>query len=148
MSDSIVCHNNVSVSSCIGNANKARFYIDTFSKPDKYSVKHYLRHLQDCYDCPTLGFLAKKEYYNTNGVAYPSKFVRNKHLIEYEDEVVDMKLKIKKRISELYPRTKYIREYITNSRRINLYMVRLLGKYTYWDKFIIASRKFIKGLIL
>ena len=60
MSDMAVGNNKVSVASCIDHANRARVQADCYAKPDKYTVKYYLRHLQDCYDCPTLGFLAKR----------------------------------------------------------------------------------------
>ena len=147
MSDSMVCHNRLDVRSCIQNANSARVHLDAFSTPDKHTVKFYLRHLQDCYDCPTLGFLAKRNYYNTGGISMPSNFVRNKGLIEYDDVVIDMKMKIKERLSVLYPRTKYIREYITNKDRISLYNVKPLEKYTFWDKLMIGSRMLFKSLM-
>lgn len=147
MSDMAIGDNKVTLRSCIDHANRTRIHLDAFSKPDKYTIKHYLAHLQDCHDCPTLGFLSKKDYYNLSSINFPSQYVRNKILIESKPEIIAMKAKIHARLSELYPRTKYIRQYIIENDRLSLYYIKQSAVFSYWDKFKIGAKIFLKNLL-
>lgn len=131
----------------IDNAHKAQVQIDIYAKPDNTTVKHYLRHLQDCLDYPTLGFLVKKEYINTTSINHPNKYYINKQILDNNEDVLDLKEKIRKNIDELYPKTQYQRKFIIRNKRISLYWNKPIKPYTKLDKLKIALYKFIREVL-
>ena len=133
--------------SCMEHANRAKACLDRRALPDSMAVNYYMEHLQDCYDCPTLGFLANKYYYNSPSINFPSKYVQNRRLLECDEEIIMMHEKIRERINNLYPRTKYIRQYIINDDRLSLYYVKPSRGYNFWDKFKISAKIFTKNLL-
>ena len=132
---------------CIEHASAAKCSIDRYAKPDRGTVATYKLLLQDCYENPTSGFLAKKEYYNSSSINFPSYFVRNRQMLEYDEEIIKMRERIRERINILYPRTKYIRKYIIDDNRLNLYFVKPSEGYSVFDKFKIALKMFLKRKI-
>lgn len=147
MSNLTIGKHKVNMDLYIERANRAKSYLDSCTTPDKISVEYYLAHLKDCYEHPTLGFLAKKDYLNYSGLTYPSQYVQNRSIIEDDDKIAHMKIRLKKRLAELYPKTKYIREYITNNDRISMYWVKPADKYTFVDRFKIGLKKLFKRLL-
>lgn len=124
----------------VTHASVAKSRVDCYAKPDNYTVAAYKLLLQDIYEHPTLGFLIKKEYYDNSSINLPSKFVINKQMLECKEEIVEMREKIRQRVNTLYPRTKYVRQYIKNQNRVNLYYVRPGEGFSILDRFKISLK--------
>ena len=63
-------------------------------------------------------------------------------VIDWE-AVKELQRALKNKINELYPRTKHIRKYITDTNRVVLDYVEKARKYTVFNKLKIALKRFI-----
>lgn len=123
------------------NAYWSRVHIDTRLMPDEYDLGTYKAHLQDCEKNPTVGMLARKKYINSKPMNYPECAKRNIHILERQPEIDSLKKDIENKINKLYPKTKHIREYIIDNKRVVLDYIEKNKKYTKFDKLMILFKK-------
>lgn len=125
------------------NAYWTRVGINTRLGIDHDNIDDYKAHLQDCYNNPTVGMLAKRKYITKKPMDYPMHARRNINDMEKDTEIKALRNSLNKKIKNLYPNTKHIREYIINSDRVKLDGIKKIEKYTALNKLIIFCKKFI-----
>jgi hypothetical protein len=125
------------------NAYWSRVHIDSRLKIDEKDIIDYKEHLKDCQKNPTIGLLAGKKYITGKPMNYPEYANRNIRYLERQPEIDELKKSLKKKINDLYPKTKHIREYIISSKRVVFSTIEKSKKYTAFDKLIILLKKFI-----
>ena len=127
----------------IRNACFVRAGLDTRLKADIDNVFDYKAHLQDCEKNPTIGMIARKKYITGEPMNYPEAAKRNLRFINRYPEIEALTKRVKDNISELYPKTRFAREYIINNDRIMLKSIEKIKKYTVFDRLKIALKKII-----
>ena len=125
------------------NAYWSRVHIDTKLKIDKDDIEDYKMHLYDCEKNPTVGLLAGKKYITGEPMNYPLCANRNIRYLEKQPEIDTLKKSIENKIDKLYPKTKYIREYIIDNNRVVFDGIEKSKKYTKFDKLMILLKKTI-----
>ncbi len=125
------------------NAYWSRQGIDTRLEVDEDVLDTYKAHLKDCEKNPTVGMLARKKYITGKPMNYYPEARRNLHYMYRQPEVKELRKSLKNKINELYPRTKRIREYITDTKRVVLDYVEKSRDYTIFNKLKIALKRFI-----
>ena len=125
------------------NAYWSRVHLDTSFLPDEYDLGTYKAHLQDCKENPTVGLLAGKKYITGKPMNYPEYAHRNLNYLERQPEIDMLKKSINKKIKTLYPKTRHLREYIIENKRVVLDYTEKSKKYTKFDKLMILFKKII-----
>ena len=125
------------------NAYWSRKGIDTRFEVDEDVLDTYKAHLKDCENKPTVGMLARKKYITGKPMNYSIEARRNLHYMHRQPEVKELRNALNNKINELYPRTKHIRKYITDTNRVVLDYVEKARKYTVFNKLKIALKRFI-----
>lgn len=123
------------------NSYWTRVGIDTRLLTDSDDINYYKRHLMDCEKNPTVGMIIRKKYITGSPMNYPECARRNIKFMNQQPEISDLIKSVDKKIQELYPRTKHIREYIIDSRRVLLDEVKKSKKYTIFNKLAILFNK-------
>lgn len=124
------------------NACRARVHLDATRWPDIEDAEYYKAHLKDCIDNPTVGFLARKKYITGPRMEYPDFAWRNRKILE-NDRGIDAATKyLKGIVNTLYPKTKHIRAYIIDKKRVVLDEILPCKGYSHFDKLMIALKKF------
>lgn len=123
------------------NAYWSRAGIDTRLLASSMNVSDYKNHLLDCEKNPTVGMIIRKKYITGSPMNYPEGARRNIKFMNQQPEISDLIKSVDKKIQELYPRTKHIREYIIDSRRVLLDEVKKCKKYTIFNKLAILFNK-------
>ena len=125
------------------NAFWSRAAIDTLLSIDSDNIEEYKSHLQDCEKNPTVGFLARHKYITGKPMNYPITAKRNMRYLERQPEIDSLRKSIENKIkTELYPRTRHIREYIIENERVTLDEIEKCRKYTKSDKLKILLKRF------
>jgi hypothetical protein len=130
-------------SDVIQNAYWVRASLNSRLRPDEYDIKDYKAHLHDCKKNPTIGFLARKRYIKGRPMEYPLAAKRNLRDINKQPEIDILQKSIDEKIQTLYPRTKHIRQYIIDNKRVALDGIEEIRKYTIFDKMAIFLKRFI-----
>lgn len=126
------------------NAYWTRVGIDTRLKVDEDNIEDYKKHLRDCDNNPTIGYLAQREYITGKPMNYPECAKRNRHYMERQPEIKALKESIKEKINKtLYPSTKHIRKYIIDNERVVLNRIKKVEKYTIFNKLKIMFKRFV-----
>lgn len=125
------------------NAYWSRVGIDTTLRIEDHNIDNYKAHLKDCEANPTVGLLARKKYITDKPMNYPIYARRNLKDLERQPEIDELNKSVKAEIEKLYPKTKHIREYIIDNKRVLLDWTAKSKKYTSLNKLAIFFKKII-----
>lgn len=120
------------------NAFWSGVHMDTTLYPSKGVDADYKAFLKESINNPTVGLLAEKRYISGK-LNYPDAYHRNREIIEYNPQIAKLKNTLDKKIKELYPKTKEIREYIASSNRVVLNCVEKSKIYNILNKLKIKN---------
>lgn len=123
------------------NAFWTGFHIDNMQWPPKSAKAHYIAHINDCIDNPTIGFIARSHYLTGRPINYPECAKRNKLIFDVQPEIVELNNALRDKVNTLYPKTQYARAYIIDDKRILLDYVKKGKRYTKIDRAIILLKK-------
>lgn len=118
-----------------------RVHFDTTLWPSTDGRNDYVKHLKDCIENPTRGFIARKKYITGKPMNYPEYAKRNKKIFDSQDDVSILNKTLKKNVKKMYKKTRYARAYIINSGRISLDSIEKGRRYTQLDKAIILLKR-------
>jgi len=127
----------------IANAYNVRRALDKRALPSYLDAKSYKAHLEDCKKNLTAGLVARQQIINKKPKNYPAFFIRNVRIIEREFDVKEIKDIINAKLAK-YNKTRYIRNYIIKSNRLNLDTVTKSLGYTKKDRFLIALKQLFR----
>ena len=124
------------------NAYWSKVAIDTRLRVDEDDISLYKAHLQDCYDNPTVGYLAHRKYITEKEMNYPAFARRNKNYIKRQPEIKELTKSLNERLNILYPRTKHLRKNIINENRIMLDFIEPIKKHNFLEKLLLMVARF------
>ncbi len=103
--------------------------------------KEYANFMSEVAKSPTQGYLIKQQYLNIEHKHNGNMYVINSERIKKSPVINAIKKQIDDKINELYPKTKIVRKYIIEDKRISAEFIKEKKGYNIFDRFIINTLK-------
>ena len=123
------------------NVSNAMIHLDTSVLPRTRAAAAYKAHLNDCIDNPTVGLLARKKYTPRRAPGVMDYVWRNKKIIESDKLIKPTRVYLDNMIKNLYPKTRFLREYIIEKGRVDFDVIKPCKGYNAIDKALIMLKK-------